>query len=344
MVKFLCPQNAGGDNMKAPSAIVLTCLIFGSVLSGSESLDRARQLTKSGDTSGARTVLAQAARSNPSDITSLSEYADFLDRYGDPAARAAYGKLLDALNSSSDSARRAAVARRLVNLDLQAGDQSAAQKHFQAFQSAGGTGMAAPGAGSASAAQNPAKPTVSIPGPLRSFGRMAAISSDLTPDEVLGALARNVVTNGYQASHSNDALEQTEYLKLVHRYLSQARELDKLAGADKVIKAENCESANAGELLKILGYRMRGGCGSEVVLETVNASRAFLTTDSGFPLSELEQALRTNRPFTFDYHPTAVGVLFGSDFWLTAKEKGSGEFIDSFLGDPQLCRLYLGLS
>jgi len=37
------------------------------------------------------------------------------------------------------------------------------------------------------------------------------------------------------------------------------------------------------DLLRILGYRMRGGCGSEVVLETVNAPRAFLTTDSGFP-------------------------------------------------------------
>ena len=76
---------------------------------------------------------------------------------------------------------------------------------------------------------------------------------------MLGALARNVVTNGYQASHSNDALEQTEYLKLVHRYLSQARELEKLAGAEKVLKVENCESATAGDLLKILGYRMRGG-------------------------------------------------------------------------------------
>ena len=56
--------------------------------------------------------------------------------------------------------------------------------------------------------------------------------------------------------------------------------------------------------MRILGFRMRGGCGSEVVLETVNASRAFLTTDSGFPVNELEEALRTNRPFTYDFHPT----------------------------------------
>ena len=55
-----------------------------------------------------------------------------------------------------------------------------------------------------------------------------------------------MVTNGYQASHSNEALEQTEYLKLVHRYLSQARELEKLAGEAKAIKIENCESPNAG--------------------------------------------------------------------------------------------------
>jgi hypothetical protein len=154
---------------------------------------------------------------------------------------------------------------------------------------------------------------------------MAAISSDLTPEEVLGALARNVVTNGYQASHSNDALEQTEYLKLVHRYLSEARELEKLGGADKTIKVETCESESAGELLKVLGYRMRGGCGSEVVLETVNASRAFLTTDSGFPLSELEQALRTNRPFIYDFHPAVVGVLYGPDYWL--RQRKSGEFM-----------------
>src|SRR5205823_3875982 len=182
-----------------------------------------------------------------------------------------------------------------------------------------------------------------IPGPFRSFARMAAISSEAAPDDILPALARNVVTNGYQASHSNDALEQTEYLKLVHRYLSQARELEKLSGEQKVIKIETCESPAVADLIRVLGFRMRGGCGSEVVLETVNAARAFLTTDSGFPLTDLEQALRTNRPFTYDYHPTVVSVLYGPEYWLSVKEKSS-EFIDAFLSDPSLCRLYLGLS
>ena len=101
---------------------------------------------------------------------------------------------------------------------------------------------------------------------MRSFARMSAVSADSQPSEFLISLARNVVTNGYQATHSNDVLEQTEYLKLVHRYLSQARELERLAGPDHFIVVATCDSAETGELLKVLGFRMRGGCGSEVVL------------------------------------------------------------------------------
>ena len=91
-----------------------------------------------------------------------------------------------------------------------------------------------------------------------------------------------------------EALEQTEYLKLVHRYLSQAHELEKLANDKRVIEVKTCDAPNVADLLRVLGFRMRGGCGSEVVLETVNAARAFLTTDSGFPVNQLEEALRTS--------------------------------------------------
>ena len=327
--------------MKAVSLVVLVVLSSGSLLPGSETLDRARQMMKAGDANGARNLLAQAARSNPN-TTTLTEYAEFLDHFGDPGARAAYARLLDTLGGDGDAGRRAAAAARLASWDLMAGDRAAAARSLDAYRSAGGRDLALP----AAAAQPAASPkgAINIPGPLRSFSRMAAISTDLLPDDILPAVARNVVTNGYQASHSNDALEQTEYLKLVHRYLSQARELEKLGGADKVIRIETCDSNITGDLLKILGYRMRGGCGSEVVLDTVNASRAFLTTDSGFPLAELEQALRTNRPFVLDYKPTSVPVMYSADYWLSAKEKAQGEFIDIFLSDPSLCRLYLGFS
>ena len=41
---------------------------------------------------------------------------------------------------------------------------------------------------------------IAIPGPLRSFARMAALSPDMHPEDLMPALARNIVTNGYQAT------------------------------------------------------------------------------------------------------------------------------------------------
>ena len=308
------------------------------VLVGYQSANQIQQMESSGDSAGARAALARAAQSNPDDPAALTAYAEFLERYGDSGARDAYSKLLATLRKSGNSARASAIARRLAILDLIAGDRAAASSNLEASsQKLAIPQMAAAGTG-------PGAGTATVPGPMRSFARMAALSPDAAPNDILPALARNVVTNGYQASHNNEALEQTEYLKLVHRYLSQARELDKLSGEAKVIKVENCESPTVADLLRILGFRMRGGCGSEVVLETVNASRAFLTTDSGFPVNELEQALRTNRPFTYDYHSTQVPVLFGPEYWAGPKEKETADFIEAFISDPSACRLYLGFS
>lgn len=277
----------------------------------------------SGDRAGARTALAEAARNDTRNVAVLKEYAEFLDRYGDPAERQEYTRLLAALKNSGDTVEIAQVSHRLQILDLLAGNNSSRPD-------------------TAKPSSSEAWPTTSIPGPLRSFARMAAISRDSLPEEVLPALARNVVTNGYQASHSNEALEQTEYLKLVHRYLSQAHELDKLAGDTHVIKIASCDAPNVADLIRILGFRMRGGCGSDVVLETVNAARAFLTADSGFPVNKLEEALRTNSPFTYDYHPTEVPVVFGPDYWMAGSK--DADFLTTFIGDPANCRLYLGFS
>lgn len=326
--------------MKAFRGSVTCLLICGSVsLLLSQSPDSIANMEASGDTLGARAALARAADSNT--LPALTQYAEFLERYGDPAARDAYSRLLKAARDGGDQQRAASAARKLAILDLLKGDANATSRDLDAYRAASGKALVL----SASSAAAEAWPTTTIPGPLRSFSRMAAISADASPEDVLPALARNVVTNGYQASHSNDALEQTEYLKLVHRYISQARELEKIAGDAKVIEVDKCESAVVPDLLRVLGFRMRGGCGSEVVLETVNASRAFLTTDSGFPVSELEQALRTNRPFSYDYHPTKVPVLFGPEYWLGAmKEKESADFLETFLSDPSVCRLYLGMS
>jgi len=300
------------------------------------------QLESKGDAQEARARLQKALDAAPHDVAALRAYAEFLDRHRDPSARAIYVRLEEALGPAAKNApERVAALRRLTILDLLAGDRGAASKHLDAYRAAGGSGISLP---SDVAAESPKDAVIEIPGPLRSFARMAALSPDLRPEDLLTALARNVVTNGYQATSSNETLEQTEYLKLVVRYLSQAHELDRLGGEKKVIRIATCESTETGDILRILGYRMRGGCGSDVVLETVNATRAFLTIDSGFPLAQLEQSLRTNRPFELDYHPARVPVLYTVDYWRSAKEKTSGDFIDFFLSDPSLCRLYLGLA
>jgi len=297
---------------------------------------RAKQLENSGDVAGAR-VLLSAAAANSSDVAALTRYAEFQDRYGDPGARDVYRRV-------AAIAKNAAVDRRLVLLDLIAGDRASAVKDLAAYHADGGAEWRGVSLDMAPKASSEPTQMISIPGPIRSFARMAAVTADGDPAEFLPSLARNVVTNGYQATHSNDALEQTEYLKLVHRYLSQARELEKLAGSDHFIKIATCDSADTGELLKVLGFRMRGGCGSEVVLETVNATRAFLSTDSGFPVAELEQDLRTNRPFRYDFSPTQVPILYTADYWVPVKDKNDPAFIDTFLSDPSLCRFYLGMA
>jgi hypothetical protein len=292
-----------------------------------------------GDAVGARAALAQEVRDHPNDVGALTNYAEFLDRYGDPECRDAYRKLLSAIENSGNSARAGAIARRLARLDLLAGDREAASRDSDAYTRATGSRL------SAGDAAHPAEPwpTVKIPGPMRSFARMAAIPQDADPADVLPALARNVMTSGYQTGHGSEAIEPTEYLKLVYRYLSQARELQALAGPGNVIRIEKCESPAVADLLRVLGYRMRGGCGSEVVLETVNAARAFVTSDSGFPINALEQALRTDRPFTYDYAPAAIPVVFGTDYW-AAGNKEPANFVEMLIGDPALCRLYLAFA
>ena len=326
----------------AVQSFALVLLSATSAISATEALTRARQLERGGDAAGARNLLRQAALAGNASADDVAAYAEFLDQRRDPEARAMYERLLTALGASAPAERRALVARRLMILDMMARDTVQAETHLGTYRAAGKQDLKVP----VYAKTGPAPVTVDLPGPIRSFSRMAALSPDLPLEDVLGALARNVVTNGYQAGSSNEALEQTEYLKLVVRYLSQARELEKLSGADKTIKIEQCESTSTAELLKTLGYRMRGGCGSDLVLETVNATRAFLTIDSGFPLSDLETSLRTNKPFIYDYKPTPIPVLYGPGYWTSAKDKGSEakSFVDLFLEDPALCRLYLGLS
>src|SRR3954466_736040 len=296
--------------------------------------DQVMQREAAGDLRGARSVLEQNAASGAEAAQALTE---FLDRHGDDRSRQAY---LNWVEQEKDPARRKAALRQLVLNDYMRGSEADFAADLAQYRAAGGTDLKQP----SKAPQTQAVQMASIPGPLASFSRRAALSPDLAPEELFPALARNVATNGYESA-GNEALQQTEYLRLVVRYLSQARELQSLAGSNRKISIPTCDSEEAGNLLKVLGYRMRGACGGDIVLETVNPTRAFLTVDSGFPIAQLEQDLRANHHFELPYAPTQIPVLYGPDYWLKALGRNTQlEFVDAFLSDPSLCRLYLGLS
>src|SRR5215472_7922162 len=118
---------------------------------------------------------------------------------------------------------------------------------------AGGVAPSSSSSSSAPSSTTPAETT--IPGPLRSFQRMAGISAKASPEEVLPILAHEMNVRGYVRRRP------TEYLALLRRYLQQARQLVALAGPEAVIRVSNC--ADAGPLLEILGYRLHQACGPE---------------------------------------------------------------------------------
>ena len=305
--------------MRVRSTFLLLFLVGG--LSASETGDRAQKYEDAGDSAAAREVYSKALQAAPDDPELLTGYAQILERYRDPGARDAYRKSARLWKNAGRTQDALRSARRAVLLDSIAGDRAATEADFRIYRDLGGTGLRLPEPPSGGIP----RASVPIPGPIRSFARMAALSSGHPAGRHscrAGAQRGDQRVSRLRARTTE--LEETEYLKLVRRYLSQARELETLAGPDKVIRIEMCDSTQTNDLLRILGYRMRGGCGSEVVLETVNAARAFITTDSGFPLAELEQALRTDKPFSYDYHSSQATIVFTPDYWLSARRKGAG--------------------
>jgi hypothetical protein len=183
--------------------------------------------------------------------------------------------------------------------------------------------------------------TMAIPGPLRPFLRLAAVSQKVSPDEVLPLLAHHVVMEGYGGQDRGHS--PTEYLILVKRYVEQARELQALAGPDGVIRVSQCTEAQP--LLAVIGYRLREPCGPNTSLETAEAKKAFITVDSGFPLVQLEDTLRGGQPFAYSFASSQVPVLFSrSDWEAISRDKGNKDLLDSLLGDPALARLYWALA
>ncbi len=189
----------------------------------------------------------------------------------------------------------------------------------------------------------PAQLQFVIPGPQRSFLRMAGISQKIAPQEVLPLLGRNVFTDGFQGPS-----RPTEFLILLRRYVVQSRELADLAAENgMVLRVTNCDDARP--LLRILGYRTRENCGQPgTSLQTEDPERAFLAIDSGFPLPELEQTLQGGKPFEYPFASSPVPVLFTESEWTKTSPKNhkenSKDLLDTILNDPSVARLYWALS
>ncbi len=303
------------------------------------SVEEARSLEREGEPLQARQLLERLVQADAPDPQALLEWASFLERYGDSGAVAAYAVALEAMEGGA-AAELDGVRRRLVVAAIMHGDLAAARTAFEGLSESGWT--------SADAVLQPQSPpapeSVHIPGTLNSFSRMAALSTDLQTDGILPSLARTIFTGGYHAARGTGILEPTEYLKLLRQYLTQARELEAFAGDDHTVDVAECESAETARLLKIIGYRLRGECGPDAVLETVNPSRAFLAIDSAFPLADLELAFRDQEPFSTALGPTRIPVLFGSEYWLSAAQSKEDTFIDKFIDDPTLARLYAAMA
>ncbi len=308
-------------------------------------LAQALSSEESGQMAQARTLLSEGLQLYPEDPEIARAFAQLLDRYGQSGRKQAYEQWLKLLSQGERMAEQmeqpgghAAVTRRLVELELLEGNREKAGEYLALYREKGGKDL--PDLEKALEQTMPSgfPATTIIPGPLRSFLRMAAISQKAPARDVLSFLARNVVVEGYHFWSGKKSGKPTEYLKLLINYTEQARDLRELAGLDGVLRVSGCSDVQP--LLTILGYRFRESCGPNAVLQTTDPERAFLTIDSGFPLVELEEALRTGQPFAQSYASSQVPALFNPNDWVEGEE----DVVDTLMQSPQLSRLYWALS
>ena len=106
-------------------------------------------------------------------------------------------------------------------------------------------------------------------------------------------------------------------------------------------QAETCHLFGVAEQLVEVNF---GGGNEGCLLYT---SRAFLTIDSGFPLTGLEDALRKHTDFVYQFPATEVPVLFREQDWVGAtawRQKAGMNLVDVMLHDQDLDLLYWAVS
>ncbi len=272
-----------------------------------------------GQAAEAQTRLERAANATPANPQAVRAYAEFLDRYRDPAARPAYARLAQMLEAShAPAAERAAVWRRLAELDLAAGNRAAATAIWPRSQP-----RAAPGSRWGPAPQPlPIQTSSKFPDPSRASRAWPPWLPIWTPRICCPPWPATWSPTAIRPPVRIEALEQTEYLKLVVRYLSQARELEKLAGDEQDHPHRDLRfhrdrrSAARARLPHARRLRIGSWCSKR---STPRARSSPSIRDFRWPSWSRRCAL--NRPFTLDYHPARIPLLYDLEYWQSAKDK-----------------------
>src|SRR5580658_6794721 len=129
--------------MKVRSIVLLVCLCAG--LSANDVVDRANKYEEAGDSTAAKEVYSRALQTSPRDPELLAGYAQTLERYKDPGAREAYRKVVALAKTAGRNPDALAAERRVVLLDLIAGDRASAEKDLEEYRSLGGQDLQQPG-------------------------------------------------------------------------------------------------------------------------------------------------------------------------------------------------------
>jgi hypothetical protein len=182
---------------------------------------------------------------------------------------------------------------------------------------------------------------ITIPGPVRSFLRMAGISQEVSPEEVLPLFGHFVETYGFEGSKEKSP-KATEALLIFRRYFVQANTLASLAGPEATLHFSTCEGSR--QLLADLGYKLENGCDKIPSIEVDDPEKAFITVDSGFPLADLEIDLQQGKPFSTPYPSTRVPLIYGKSDWTGKPNSLDIDVVDVLANDAAKARLYWGLS
>ena len=151
--------------------------LIGASLHGWAQTADAWTLETKGQAAEAQALLERAANATPANPAAIRAYAEFLDRYHDPAARRAYARLAQALDSSrAPAAERAAVlpspgeSRSSCGRSRCCRARSGCVHRRRRFRPAPLRRVWR---------SVPIQPSSRFPGPLAAFARMAALAPDL---------------------------------------------------------------------------------------------------------------------------------------------------------------------